>query len=289
VNYLDTSPFYGRTKSEIVLGRALKGVPRDRFFVSTKVGRYDSAHFDFSAARVTKSIDESLSRLGLDYVDLVICHDIEFADLDQIVNETIPALKKIREETKKFRFIGISGLPLKIFQHILDRTNDVDVVLTYCHSTLLDSSVDSVMDYLVSKGVGIINASPTSMGLITKSGPPAWHPAPQPVKEGATMTRVLDCIFPLKSIIFPAAARQIVTLCESKGVDPTAVALRFSVARDTRIASTLCGMSKLSEVEANVVSVANAALDSSELLAEIQKIVEPVQNVTWQSGKPENN
>ncbi|CAL9128626.1 unnamed protein product, partial [Musa textilis] len=74
--------------------------------------------FDFSAERVTRSIDESLARLKLDYVDILHCHDIEFGSLDQIVNETIPVLQKIRE-TGKARFIGITGLPLGIFSYFL--------------------------------------------------------------------------------------------------------------------------------------------------------------------------
>lgn len=184
VNYFDTSPFYGRTKSEIVLGRALQGVPRESYFLSTKVGRYDLAQFDFSAQRVSVSIDESLQRLGIGYIDLVICHDIEFANLDQIVTETLPALVRLREETKKFKFIGISGLPLAVFKYVLDRTDAVDVILTYCHNTLLDNSVSSMMDYFISKGVGVINASPTGMGLLTRAGPPAWHPAPPEIKSG---------------------------------------------------------------------------------------------------------
>lgn len=185
MNYLDTSPFYGRGRSEEVLGRALQGIPREKFFVSSKVGRYDVDKFDFSAERVVKSIDESLKRLQLDHIDLVICHDIEFGDLDMIINETIPALQRLRDQEKKLRFIGISGLPLHIFKYVLDRTDAVDVILTYCHHTLLDSSADSMLDYLTEKKVGIINASPTGMGLLTRQGPPSWHPAPEAMKNGS--------------------------------------------------------------------------------------------------------
>jgi L-galactose dehydrogenase len=73
--------------SEKVLGKALKalGVPRHDYIVSTKCGRYIEG-FDFSADRVTRSIDESLARLQLDYVDILQCHDIEFGSLDQVLN-----------------------------------------------------------------------------------------------------------------------------------------------------------------------------------------------------------
>ncbi|KAA8536326.1 hypothetical protein F0562_028804 [Nyssa sinensis] len=121
INFFDTSPYYGGTLSEKVLGKSLKalGVPRNEYIVATKCGRYVEG-FDFSAERVTKSIDESLERLQLDYVDILQCHDIEFGSLDQIVNETIPALQKLKE-TGKIRFIGITGLPLEIFTYVLDR------------------------------------------------------------------------------------------------------------------------------------------------------------------------
>ncbi|KAJ3707365.1 hypothetical protein LUZ61_011070 [Rhynchospora tenuis] len=119
INFFDTSPYYGGTVSETVLGQCFKaiGVPRDQIIVSTKCGRYREG-FDFSAERVTRSIDESLTRLGLDNVDILHCHDIEFVSLDQIVNETIPALQKIKEKGKA-RFIGITGLPLNIYTYVV--------------------------------------------------------------------------------------------------------------------------------------------------------------------------
>src|SRR5437870_13807368 len=71
INFFDTSPFYGSTRAESVLGKALEGVPRDDYALATKVGRYGETEFDFSAARVNRSLDESLARLGVDYVDLL--------------------------------------------------------------------------------------------------------------------------------------------------------------------------------------------------------------------------
>jgi aryl-alcohol dehydrogenase-like predicted oxidoreductase len=78
VNFIDTSPYYGRTLSEKVLGKAFKEIPRDRFIIGTKCGRYDVDRFDFTAERVTRSVDESLQRMGLDLLDIIQCHDIEF-------------------------------------------------------------------------------------------------------------------------------------------------------------------------------------------------------------------
>lgn len=122
INFFDTSPYYGELRSEKVLGRALQGLPREKLVLSTKVGRYgpEQQHFDFSAARVTASVQESLQRLQTDYIDIIQCHDIEFGDLDQVVTETLPALVKLRDQGI-VRHIGITGLPLGIFSYVLDR------------------------------------------------------------------------------------------------------------------------------------------------------------------------
>ncbi|KAG8645768.1 hypothetical protein MANES_10G090900v8 [Manihot esculenta] len=185
INFFDTSPYYGGTLSEKMLGKGLKalGVPRNEYVVSTKCGRYKEG-FDFSAQRVTRSIDESLERLQLEYVDILQCHDIEFGSLDQIVKETIPALQKLKE-AGKIRFIGITGLPLGIFTYVLDRVppGTVDVILSYCHYSINDSTLVDLLPYLKSKGVGIISASPLAMGLLTEDGPPEWHPASPELKS----------------------------------------------------------------------------------------------------------
>uniref|UniRef100_A0ACD5Y5N8 Uncharacterized protein n=1 Tax=Avena sativa TaxID=4498 RepID=A0ACD5Y5N8_AVESA len=184
INFFDTSPYYGGTVSESVLGDSLRfaAVPRDSFVIATKCGRYKEG-FDFSAGRVTRSIDESLARLGLEYVDILHCHDIEFTNLDQIVNETIPALLKIKESGKA-RFIGITGLPLSIFTYVLDRVppGSIDLILSYCHYGINDTALVNLLPYLESKGVGVISASPLAMGLLMDNGPPDWHPAPEELK-----------------------------------------------------------------------------------------------------------
>src|SRR6266542_2775059 len=81
MNFIDTSPFYGRGLSEGLLGIALRGVPRERYYLGTKLGRYAPSHFDFSARRVVESVDVSLQRLGVEYLDIILCHDIEFVDM----------------------------------------------------------------------------------------------------------------------------------------------------------------------------------------------------------------
>src|SRR5512136_1280064 len=153
INFIDVSPYYGLTRAETVLGKALRGIPRDRYYLATKVGRYGDAEFDFSARRVTASVDESLSRLSLEYIDVIQCHDVEFADLDQVANEAIPALRLLQERGK-VRFVGVTGLPLKIFSRVLDRAQ-VDTILSYCRYCLNDTSLESLLPSLRMRRVGI--------------------------------------------------------------------------------------------------------------------------------------
>src|SRR3954469_4792357 len=171
MNFIDVSPYYGATKAETVLGKALRGISRDHYILATKVGQYGQGEFDFSAARVTRSLDESCARLGVDYVDLLQCHDIEFADLNQIVEETLPALVKLRE-AGRIGHIGITGLPLKVFPAVVDRVGSgvVETILSFCRYELNDTALAGLIPYCKDKGIGIINASPTGMGLLTERG-----------------------------------------------------------------------------------------------------------------------
>ena len=186
INYLDTSPYYGRTRSEAVLGRCLRGIDRDRYFLSTKVGRYGDRpeEFDFLAERVQSSIDESLRRLGIEHIDIVVCHDIEHGSLTQIIDEAIPALREV-VRLGKARFIGVSGLPLKVLTEVVSRT-EIDAVLSYCHNTLSDTTLLDLLPEFEHRGVGVINASPMGMGRSTDRGPPDWHPAPVELREACS-------------------------------------------------------------------------------------------------------
>ncbi|KAL4440572.1 hypothetical protein ABPG75_003573 [Micractinium tetrahymenae] len=276
INFFDTSPFYGDTRSETVLGRGLALLPRDQIVVATKVGRYGADTFDFSAARVTASVRESLARLQLSYVDLIQCHDIEFTQLDQVVSETLPALLKLKQ-ADLVRHIGITGLPLKIYKYVLDRVpaGTVDAALSYCHYTLNDRSLETLLPYLQEKGVGIINASVLSMGLLTHQGPPSWHPAPEQLK---------------------AAAAEAAAAAAAKGVSLPKLAIMETV-KDPAIASHLVGFCTRQQVRDNVEAVLQGlglapspqAEAEAAALQEIKRILAPVQGLAWPSGLPENN
>ncbi len=263
INFIDVSPFYGLTRAETVLGQALKGVSRDRYYLATKVGRYGEDVFDFSAKRVIASVDESLTRLGLDYIDLIQCHDIEFGSLDQVVNETLPALRQVQAQGK-VRFVGITGLPLKIFRYVQERA-EIDTILSYCHYTLQDTSLAELIPALQAKQIGLINASPLGMGLLTNRGTPEWHPATPDIKQ---------------------VCAQAAAYCRSQGVDIAKLAMQFALA-NPHIHTTLVGTANPHNIRQNVAWL-EEPLDE-ELLPAVQEILKPVQNKTWNVGRPENN
>jgi L-galactose dehydrogenase len=265
INFIDVSPYYGATKAETVLGKALKTVKRERYLLATKVGQYGDGDFDFSAARVTRSLDESCARLGVDYVDLLHCHDIEFADLNQIVNETLPALVKLREQGR-IGHIGITGLPLKIFPSVIDRVGNsvVEAILSFCHFELNDNSLASLLPYCAERGIGVINASPTGMGLLTARGVPSWHPAPAAMVAGA---------------------RKAVEFCQSVGADIVKLAIQYCVS-DPRITTTLVGSANPDNIRKNV-AWAMEPLDF-ELIARVLEILRPIHNHNFTRGRSEN-
>ena len=264
LNFIDTSPFYGRGMSEVLLGIALQGVPRESYTLCTKLGRYDLQHFDFSARRVAESVDVSLHRLRTDHLDIILCHDIEFVPMQQIVEETIPALRKI-QQSGKVRFIGFSGYPMKIFKFILDQTS-VDCVLSYNQYTLQNTRfADEMVPYLKAKGVGVMNAGPFSARLLTNAPLPAWLKEPEEVK---------------------AAARAAAKLCQERGVDIAQLALQFSC-ENPDIATTVTGSANPNNIRKWAEWLAKP-LDAA-LLKEVQAIFAPVKNLGHKEGLAENN
>jgi aryl-alcohol dehydrogenase-like predicted oxidoreductase len=264
MNLIDTSPFYGRGMSEVLLGIALEGVPRHDYLLCTKLGRYDLAHFDFSAKRVAESVDVSLHRLRTDHLDIVLCHDIEFVPMQQIVDETLPALRRI-QAAGKVRFIGFSGYPQKIFRFICDQAA-VDCVLSYNQYTLQNTRfADETLAYLAARGIGAMNAGPFSARLLTDASLPAWLKEPEEVK---------------------AAARRAADVCRSRGSSIAKLALQFAIANPA-IATTVAGSANPANVRA-WAEWAASPLDE-DLLREVQAIFAPVKNIGHTEGLPENN
>lgn len=264
INFIDTSPFYGRGMSEVLLGIALRDVPRDQYILCTKLGRYDLNHFDFSARRVAESVDVSLHRLGTEHLDIVLCHDIEFVRIQQIVDETLPALRKAREQGK-VRFIGFSGYPQKIFRFICDQA-EVDCVLNYNQYTLQNTRfAEETVPYLKRKGVGVLNAGPFSARLLTNAPLPSWLKEPESVK---------------------AAARRAAELCSARGTDIAKLALHYSI-RNPDITSTIAGSANPENIRRWAEWVREPI--DADLLHDVLEIFGPVRNIGHTEGLPENN
>lgn len=263
VNFFDTSPWY--QASEEVLGTALAGVPRSDYVLCTKLGRYPSTekpsgHFDFSAARVRESVETSLRRLKTEVLDIVLCHDIEFAEnFDQVTEETIPALREC-VQAGKVRFLGVSGLPLAIYPKVLEKT-PLDVILSYCHSSLNDSTLWDLIPFLEQHSVGVIGASPLAMGLLADSGPQPWHPAPAALRE---------------------ASQQALEWCRERGISLAGLAVAWTL-QHAPVATTLVGMQSEAQVRENVAVVGTAP--DPEAVEAVQAILAPVQGLSWPSGR----
>ncbi len=261
INFIDVSPYYGYYKAETVLGKALKDIKRDKYYLSTKVGRYGENgvnSWDYSAKKVTASVYESMERLNVDYLDIINVHDIEFADLHQIVDETLPALVKLKEEGV-VKHVGITDLQLENLKWVIDHVAEgtVESVLNFCHYCLCDDKLVDFLDYFEEKGVGVINASPLSMGLLTERGVPDWHPAPKSLIE---------------------ACAKAAEYCKTKNYPIEKLAMQFSVSND-RIATTLFSTTSSDNVKKNIDSI-NDPIDW-DLVKEVTDIIGDQQRVSW--------
>lgn len=263
INLIDVSPYYGLTKAETVLGKAIAELPRDRFLLSTKAGRYGAEQFDFSEQRIISSVDESLKRLQTDYIDILFLHDIEFAPFEEVAEGAFLALDKLKQQGK-IRFSGVSGLPLAVFEQSLAH-QELDAVLSYCHYSLNDSSLLGIVPLLEEKGVGLVNASPLSMGLLSTRTAAEWHPASAEIRE---------------------VCKKAADYCAAQGVDITKLAVQYSTANE-RIPTTLVSTANPVNIRNNV-EWTDEALDQ-ELLNEVLAILEPIHNKSWESGRPEYN
>lgn len=261
INFIDVSPYYGYYKAETVLGKALKDIPRDKYYLSTKVGRYgEDGHntWDYSAKRVTDSVYESMDRLNVDYLDIINVHDIEFADLNQVINETLPALHELKRKGI-VKHVGITDLQLDNLKWVIEHSDEgtVESVLNFCHYCINDDKLGDYLDFFEKHGVGVVNASPFSMGLLSERGVPEWHPAPKPLIE---------------------ACAKAAAYCKEKGYAIEKLAIQFSLSNE-RIATTLFSTTKAANVLKNIEYVGEEM--DRQLLDDVVKIIGNQKYVTW--------
>ena len=265
INFIDVSPYYGHLKAETVLGKALKDIPRDKFILSTKVGRYgkDGVNtWDYSAKRATESVYESMERLNVDYIDLINVHDVEFTELTQVAQETLPALVELRRKGV-VGHVGITDLQPENLKWLVENTPEgtIESILNFCHYCLNDDLLLDYIDFFRERGIGIINASPLSMGLLSQRGTPDWHPAPEALKE---------------------ACANAAAYCTEKGYPIEKLAVQYSTSLNPQIATTLFSSANPENVLKNI-SYVDEPLDL-ELVSEVRAIIGDQIRVRWKNS-----
>ena len=270
INFIDVSPYYGHLKAETVLGKALREIPRDKYYLSTKVGRYgkDGVNsWDYSAKRATESVYESMERLSVDYIDLINVHDIEFqADMEgglqRIVDETLPALVELRKKGV-VGHVGITDLQPENLKWVIEHCDDgtVECILNFCHYSLNDTLLQEYLGFFEQHGVGVINASPLSMGLLSQRGAPDWHPAGRDLKN---------------------ACAKAAAYCQAKGYPIEKLAIQFSTSMNPRIATTLFSSANPENVLKNIGYV-NEPMDE-QLVKEVQQIIGDQMFARWKNS-----
>ena len=270
INFIDVSPYYGHLKAEMVLGKALREIPRQRYYLSTKVGRYgkDGVNtWDYSAQRVTDSVYESMERLGVDYIDLINVHDIEFqaalpGGLQKVVDETLPALVELRRKGV-VGHVGITDLQPENLRWVVEHVDDgtVESILNFCHYSLNDTLLTDYLDFFEQHGVGVVNASPLSMGLLSQRGAPDWHPATQELRQACSR----------------AAA-----FCQQQGYPIEKLAIQFSTSLNPRIATTLFSSANPDNVLKNIAYAAEPM--DEQLVKEVQRIIGDQMFVRWKNS-----
>ena len=270
INFIDVSPYYGHLKAETVLGKAFRDIPRDKYFLSTKVGRYgkDGVNtWDYSAERATQSVYESMERLGVNYIDLINVHDIEFqaalpGGLQKVCDETLPALVALKRKGV-VGHVGITDLQPENLKWVIEHVEEgtVESILNFCHYSLNDTLLTDYLDFFEQHGVGVINASPLSMGLLSSRGTPDWHPASTELK---------------------AACKRAADFCAQQGYPIEKLAIQFSTSLNPRIATTLFSSANPDNVLKNI-DYANVPLDR-QLAEEVQRIIGDQMFVRWKNS-----
>jgi aryl-alcohol dehydrogenase-like predicted oxidoreductase len=229
INYLDTAPGY--RDAERRTGLALRGVPRESYFLSSKVGSHPQKPGDYSAEAARWTVSNSLEVLGVDYLDL--CH-IHGPEPEQLAAALAPggameALVALKEEGV-IRAIGIGVQDHDLHRRAVD-SGHLDVCMMVNDCTLLRQDVDDVVALAQSQGIGLVNGAPLAMGLLSGRDPDSigtsrWTPPADEVR----------------------AAKQVHTWCSERGVSVLALALQFSLGRSD-FDCTLVGAATAAEVE----------------------------------------
>ena len=259
IRYFDVAPLYGYGTAERRLGASLGDHPRDEYVLSTKVGRLvrtteqvapgadidrqaldgrDDAYyadvagrrivFDYSADGVARSIDESLERLGVDRIDLVLIHDPD-DHWQAAIDEAYPALHRLREQGI-VRAIG-AGMNQSAMLARFARETDMDAFLVAGRYTLLDQeALPELLPLCLERGISVL------IGGVMNSGVLADPRAGAHFDYGPAGPEVLD------------RARGLAVACERRGVPLRAAAIQFPLAHPA-VAGLIAGVRRVEHLE----------------------------------------
>jgi L-galactose dehydrogenase len=264
INYFDVAPAYGGTVSERVLGKALKGIDRSRYYLSTKVGKYTDPNnygndvLDYSAKRIYQSIGESAARLGTDYFDILHIHDIEYQNRKHTEWALTEGLDTSHQLKKEGRIGAVSfGIyPMDLWQRIFENYS-IDAALMHNHYCLNDTSLLNLLPLAKTKGIGIINASPFGSGLLTDRGPADWHPANNTERE---------------------VCKNAANICKNFGVSIAQLAIQFA-SQNADIPTTMFSSSNPKSVIRNIEWSEEGL--NVELLEKVKDALKTVMNKQW--------
>jgi aryl-alcohol dehydrogenase-like predicted oxidoreductase len=269
INYFDVSPAYGGTRAETVLGKALKGISRERYFLSTKVGKhtnpdcYGEDKFDYSRLGIRASLEESARRLGVDYFDIFHIHDIEYQHrqhTEWALTEGVESLLELKKEGQ-IGNVSFGIYPMDLWHRIF-RELPIDAALVHNHHTLIDTLALELLPAAKQKGIGIINGSPFGSGLLSGREAPDWHPAT------AKDRRLL---------------REAAEFCSSRGVPISKLALQFS-SQNHEFPTTLFSSTRPESVRRNVAWYEEPF--DHDLLTAVKRILAPLMNKQWDYDAP---
>jgi len=264
INYFDVAPAYGGTRSESVLGKALRGIARDRYHLSTKVGKYTDPDnyghdtFDYSRERIRASLQESAARLGTEYFDIIHIHDIEYGNrlhTEWALREGLASVHELKREGR-IGAVSFGIYPLDLWRRIF-RDCDVDAALVHNHYCLNDTTLLDLLPAAREHDIGIINGSPFASSLLTDRGPADWHPAS-----------------PADRLVFRHAAE----FCRQEGTTIAKLALQFA-SQHPDIPTTLFSSANPESVRRNVLW--HEEPFDPVLFRGVQEILQPVKNKQW--------
>jgi len=260
IRYYDTAPLYGYGLSELRVGRLLRGLPREEFTLSTKVGRYFVAPgrepvdygqwtaplnfrpvYDYSYDGTMRALEQSRLRLGIPRIDIALIHDVDRRnhgdDYDRRFGEAIEGAHRALAELRRsgdVRAIGVGVNEADVCARFA-REGDFDcMIMAGCYSLLRQDGLDEFLPLAEQKGVRVILAGVFNSGILAE-GP----------KEGAHY----NYLAAPREVI--ERVRRLDVLCSAQGVPLAAAALQFAAAHPA-VASVLVGMVRPEEVEQNL-------------------------------------